>query len=122
MPSCCVNSLGGKVLLMDATPREVNDYIKRHCREYYEISPGFIFKDIRVLLKEPMLVGLQVKRGKILLPFTKRCPNLGTILYEIAADEDDLNYIRSTLKSARDEEGLPGSTSTPTTEVGERIR
>jgi hypothetical protein len=69
-----------------------------------------------------MLVGLQVKRGKILLPFTKRCPNLGTILYEIAADEDDLNYIRSTLKSARDEEGLPGSTSTPTTEVGERIR
>jgi hypothetical protein len=95
---------------MDATPKEVNDYIKRHCREYYEISPGFVFKDIRVLLKEPMLVGLQVKRGKILLPFTKRCPNLGTILYEIAADEDDLNYIRSTLGKVPDGENVFRST------------
>ncbi|MDI3507339.1 MAG: hypothetical protein PWQ69_1319 [Methanomicrobiaceae archaeon] len=122
MPSCCVNSLGGKVLLMDATPEEVNTYIKRHCKEYYEVYPGFVFKGIRMLLKEPMLLGLQIKKGRILLPFTKRCPNLGTILYEIAADEDDLNYICSTLKSARDEEGLPGSTSTPTIEAGERIR
>jgi hypothetical protein len=121
MPSCCVNSLGGKVLLMDATPEEVNSYVKRHCKEYYEIPPGFVFKGIRMLLKEPMLVGLQVKKGRILLPFTKRCPNLGTILYEIVADEDDLNYIRSMLKSAPDEEGVPGSASTTPTEVGERI-
>ncbi|KDE54965.1 DUF1894 domain-containing protein [Methanoculleus sp. MH98A] len=97
MPSCCVNNLGGKVLLLNATPDEANDYVRTHCREYYEIPPNFVFRDVRVLLRSPMLVGLQVKRGKILLPFTKRCAGPGTMLYEIAAKEGDLDFIRSSL-------------------------
>ncbi|MCK9297504.1 MAG: DUF1894 domain-containing protein [Methanoculleus sp.] len=78
-------------------PEEVNDYVRKHCKEYYEMPPNFVFKDIRMLLKSPMLVGLQVRRSKILLPFTKRCAGPGTMLYEIAAKEADLDFIRNNL-------------------------
>lgn len=100
MPSCCVNNLGGKVILMGVTPDQVNDYVREHCKEYYEMPPGFVFKDIRVLLSSPMLVGLQIRKKRILLPFTKRCSNPGTMLYEIAAKEADLDFIRGSLAKA----------------------
>ncbi|KAF5085551.1 hypothetical protein DSECCO2_66080 [anaerobic digester metagenome] len=97
MASRCVNNLGGRVILKEATSEQVNDYVRKHCREYYEMPLDFVFKEIRMLLKSPMLVGLQIKKGKILLPFTKPCPGYGTILYEIAAKETDLDFIRSNL-------------------------
>ncbi|WP_214084136.1 DUF1894 domain-containing protein [Methanoculleus sp.] len=100
MPSRCVNNLGGKVLLINATPDEANEYVRKHCREYYEMPPDFVFKDVRVLLKFPMLVGLQVRRQKVLLPCMKRCSGLGTMLYEVAVKEADLDFIRNTLAKA----------------------
>ncbi len=97
MASRCVNNLGGQVLLMDVTPEQVNDYVRKHCKEYYEMPPDFVFRDIRVLLASPMLVGLQVQKKRVLLPFTKRCSGPGTMLYEIAAKEADLDFIRNNL-------------------------
>ncbi|WP_292728500.1 DUF1894 domain-containing protein [Methanoculleus sp.] len=97
MASCCVNNLGGRVLLLGATPDQANDYVRKHCKEYYEIPPGFVFRDVRILLKCPMLVGIQVRKQKVLLPFMKRCTGLGTILYEIAAKEADIDFIREHL-------------------------
>lgn len=97
MPSRCVNNLSGKVLLQDATPDQVNDYVRKHCKEYYEMPPGFVFRDIRMLLRTPMLVGLQVRKQRVLLPFTKPCPGYGTMLYEVAAKATDLDFIRSNL-------------------------
>jgi hypothetical protein len=44
-----------------------------------------------------MLVGLQNRKKRVLLPFTKPCPGYGTMLYEIAAKEADLDFIRSSL-------------------------
>ncbi|MDI6720502.1 MAG: DUF1894 domain-containing protein [Methanomicrobiales archaeon] len=95
MADRCVNKLGGRIVLSDATPEQVNEYVRRRCREYYEVTPGFEFRNISLLLRAPMLLGVQVKRKKILLPFTKVC--LGTFLYEIPAEEGDLDYIRSRL-------------------------
>ncbi len=95
MVSRCVNNLGGEILLMDATPEQVNGYVQEHCKEYYEMVPGFVFRDVQILLKSPMLVGLQNRKKRVLLPFTKRCS--GTMLYEIAAGEADLDLIRSNL-------------------------
>nr|WP_300998776.1 DUF1894 domain-containing protein [Methanoculleus sp.] len=100
VPSRCVNNLGGKVLLINVTPDEANEYVRKHCREYYEMPPDFVFKDVRVLLKFPMLVGLQVRRQKVLLPCMKRCSGLGTMLYEVAVKEADLDFIRNTLAKA----------------------
>ncbi|SCL75316.1 hypothetical protein L21_1212 [Methanoculleus chikugoensis] len=97
MASRCVNNLGGLVLLKDVTPDQVNDYVRKHSKEYYEMEPGFVFKDIRMLLKKPMLVGLQIRKGKILLPFTKPCPGYGTMLFEIAAKDADIEFIRDNL-------------------------
>ncbi len=82
---------------MDVTPEQVDDYVRKHCREYYEMPPGFVFKDIRILLKTPMLVGLQIRKKRVLLPFTKPCPGYGTMLYEVTAKEADLDFIRSNL-------------------------
>lgn len=83
MASRCVNNLGGVVLLKDVTPEQVNEYVQKHSKEYYEMPPEFVFKDIRMLLKKPMLVGLKLRKKKILLPFTKPCPGYGTMLFEI---------------------------------------
>ncbi len=49
---------------------------------------------------EPVLVGLQIRRQKVLLPFTKPCSGLGTMLYEVAVKEADLDFIRNTLAKA----------------------
>jgi hypothetical protein len=97
MASRCVNNLGGLVLLKDVTPDQVNDYVRKHSKEYYEMEPGFVFKEIRMLLKKTMLVGLQIRKGKILLPFTKPCPGYGTMLFEIAAKDADIEFIRDNL-------------------------
>lgn len=97
MASRCVNNLGGTVLLKDVKPEEVNEYVRKHSKEYYEMTPEFVFKDIRMLLKEPMLVGLQLRKKKVLLPFTKPCPGYGTMLFEIAAKDADIEFIRSNL-------------------------
>ncbi len=97
MPSRCINNLGGKVLLTDATPDEVNRYVAKHSKEQYELYPDFVFREIRMLLKAPMLVGMQIRRQKILLPFTKICPGYGTVLYEIDATEEDFAYLRANL-------------------------
>ncbi len=98
MPSRCVNNLGGRVLLTDATVEEVNEYVKKNSKEQYLLIPGFVFRDVRMLLKAPMLVGLQIRKQKVLLPFTKICPGLGTMLYEVRATEDDFAYLRANLE------------------------
>ncbi|MDD4566779.1 MAG: DUF1894 domain-containing protein, partial [Methanoculleus chikugoensis] len=72
-------------------------YVRKHSKEYYEMEPGFVFKVIRMLLKKTMLVGLQIRKGKILLPFTKPCPGYGTMLFEIAAKDADIEFIRDNL-------------------------
>ncbi len=100
MADRCVNKLDGRIILSDATPEQVNEYVRRKCKEYYEVAPGFEFRNISLLLKAPMLLGLQVKRKKILLPFTKVC--MGTFLYEIPAKEGDLDHIRSRLRERSD--------------------
>lgn len=100
MPSRCVNNLGGRVILKDATVDEVNRYVAKNAKEQYVLVPGFVFRDIRVLLKSPMLLGLKIRRQKVLLPFTKPCPGYGTVLYEINATEDDFAYLRANLAPA----------------------
>ena len=100
MASRCVNNLGGRVLLTGAAPDDVNNYVRKNSKEYYEITPGFEFREVRMLLRSPMLVGLKIKKQKILLPFTKPC--YGTILYEIDAKSGDFDFLRSNLLKKSD--------------------
>ncbi|MCP1715934.1 hypothetical protein J2T58_001808 [Methanocalculus alkaliphilus] len=98
MQERCVNNFGGKVLLMDAKTNEVNEYVRKNTKEQYEMHPGFEFRGLKMLLSSPMLVGLKIKKKKIIFPFTKLCPKYGTILYEIDATDEDFDAIRSELK------------------------
>jgi hypothetical protein len=91
----CIRKLCGRIILTAVTPGQVNDYIRSHAGEYYEISDGFVFRGITILLESPILVGFRKKRGKILLPFTKPCT--GTMLLEVDAGEEDFIYIRERL-------------------------
>jgi hypothetical protein len=60
-------------------------------REYVEIPPDIvIFRDTRISLFCPMLVGLDKESGKVLVPFTKRC--MGTFLVEIDAGEEVFSF------------------------------
>ncbi|MCP1661480.1 MAG: DUF1894 domain-containing protein [Methanocalculus sp. MSAO_Arc1] len=98
MKERCVNNFGGKVLMMDAKAEDVNEYVRKNTAEQYEMRPDFEFRGLMMLLAQPMLVGLKIKKKKIILPFTKLCPKYGTVLYEIDATEEDFEAIRSGLQ------------------------
>lgn len=89
----CLKHIGEDYILSDVTPDEVNEYVKEHCEEHYEIPPDVvIFRDTRIQLEAPMLVGFRVKKRKILVPFTKRCT--GTYLVEVYARKEDFEFFR----------------------------
>jgi hypothetical protein len=94
-PSSCIRYLCTDTILSNVTRRKVNNYIRKHCSEYYLMPPGFEFQGIAIQLKSPMLVGLIPESSTILMPFTKPC--YGTMLYEVTADDGDFTYLRSTL-------------------------
>jgi hypothetical protein len=99
----CFNQLWSVIILKNATVRKVSSYIRKTCREYYTIPPGFVFRDVPILLKSPMLVGLLPEEAKILMPFTKPC--YGTMLFELDAKEGDVSFLRSALKTGRTKKG-----------------
>lgn len=94
-PASCTRYLCTDTLLSNVTGRKVNNYIRKHCREYYLMPPGFIFWGIAIPLKSPMLIGFMPESGMILLPCTKPC--YCTRLYEIMAEEGDFAGIRAAL-------------------------
>ena len=94
-PSRCINSLSGCVLLRDTTEQAIDEYVREHCAEYYEVSPDFEFRDVAISLNQPMLLGFNIREQKILLPCVKRCA--GPMLVELDADEGDFKDLRTKL-------------------------
>lgn len=89
----CVNRLSSTILLKDTTEQAINEYVKNSCAEYYEIPPDFEFRGVTILLKNPMLVGLKIKKRQILLPFVKPC--FGPMLIEVKAEDGDFEVFRN---------------------------
>ena len=102
----CIRHMCSDTILKDVTGRKVNNYIRKHCSEYYLMPPGFEFRGIAIQQKSPMLIGLIPESLTILLPVTKPC--YGTMLYEIKAEDGDFTFIRSAL----------GERKTPAKETG----
>jgi len=69
--------------------------VKENSKEYYEIPPGFEFRGVIILLKNPMLMGFKIKKQKILMPFVKPC--FGPMLIELAAWDGEFEQIREQL-------------------------
>jgi hypothetical protein len=90
----CLKQIGEEYVLSDVTPDEVNAYVMEHCEEQYEIPPDVVvFRETRIQLESPMLVGFMTKKRKILVPFTKRCT--GTYLVEVDARKEDFEFFRN---------------------------
>jgi hypothetical protein len=99
----CFNQLWSAIILKNVTARKVNSYIRKTCSEYYTIPPGFVFRGVPILLKAPMLVGLKMRKKKILLPFSKPC--YGTMLFELDAAAEDFEVLRSALGTGKVKKG-----------------
>lgn len=93
----CFNQVWSEILLKNVTPRQAENRIKKECEEWYTVIPGFVFRDVQVLLKRPMIIGIDEKAGRILLPFTKPC--FGTSLYSISSESDEIASLRRDLVS-----------------------
>lgn len=91
----CFNQVWSKILLRNVTPRQAENRIKKECEEWYPLTPGFVFREVEVLLKKPMIIGIDEKSGRILIPFTKPC--YGTSLYCIIPDGDEIASLRRDL-------------------------
>jgi len=91
----CFNQLWSAELLKNVTPRRANNRVRKVCQEYYWIEPGYIFREVPVLLSDPMLIGVDEDAGRILMPFRKPC--YGVSLYTIDTDREEIARLRSDL-------------------------
>ena len=94
-PSRCINNLNPTILLRDTTEEAINDYVREHCSECYEIPPDFEFRDVAIFLNQPMLLGFAIGDKKILLPCVKRCA--GPMLVAVDAGDGDFEGLRAKL-------------------------
>ncbi len=94
----CFNRLWSEVLLKNTTPRRADTRVRKTCKEYYRIMPGFLFRGVSVLIEKPMLVGIDEEAGRIVMPFCKPC--YGTSLYVIDSDSAEIEALRKALSVA----------------------
>ncbi len=94
----CVNRLPARILIKDISMEEANEYIRRHAKENYEMPPDYAIRDVIILGKSPLIVGVKEKKRKVLFPFTKPC--FGTAVMEMDATPDDIEKIRKDLGNA----------------------
>lgn len=92
----CINRLPARILVKDISPEEANEYIRKRAKENYEMSSDYTIRDVVLLGKTPMLVGVKERKQKILFPFTKPC--FGTAVMELDALPGEIAQIRTDLK------------------------
>ncbi|MDI9633387.1 MAG: DUF1894 domain-containing protein [Methanolinea sp.] len=91
----CFNRFWSDIVLKNSTPEECDAEVKKKCREYYLVSPGYLFRGVPLKLPCPMLLGIKVKKKRLLVPYRKPC--YGLSLYAIETDEEEIGEIRRTL-------------------------
>lgn len=92
----CFNQVASEIILKDVTPRRADNRVKKICREYYRVEPGYVFRGVPLILSRAMLIGIDEAAGQVLMPFRKPC--FGTSLYIIKVEEAEIAQIRSDLK------------------------
>jgi hypothetical protein len=91
----CFNQLFSKIVLKNVTPRRCDNRVRKVCHEYYQLPPGYEFREVPILLGGPMLVGIDEGEGRILMPFRKPC--YGTSLYIIETSPEEIASLRADL-------------------------
>jgi len=89
----CVESMNYEILLRNASFRECRDYVRSHCAEYVDVSPGYRLFDMHMIGVPPISIGLD--GDTIVFPFTKPC--YGTFLLRIE-DRSEAEKVRAQKK------------------------
>ncbi|QYZ80228.1 DUF1894 domain-containing protein [Methanofollis formosanus] len=92
----CIKRLPTKVLVRDMSEEEANEYVRKHAREHYEIPGDYEIRNICILGKGPMLVGIKERKRKLIFTFTRPC--FGTDVLEMDTTPDEIERIRADLK------------------------
>jgi len=92
----CFNQVWSEIILKNVTARRADNRVKKVCSEYYLIEPGFVFRDVPILIERPMLVGIDEEEERILMPFRKPC--YGTSLYSIDSGREEIARLRTDLE------------------------
>lgn len=112
-PEPCFNRLWRDILLKNVSLRRSDNQVRKACGEYYRITPGYVFRGVPIQIEGPMLVGIDEKAEKILMPFKKPC--YGTSLYVIDTDKVEIATLRKTLgkqeRGTDTEKAFPGKKS-----------
>jgi hypothetical protein len=91
----CFNQLWSEIVLKNVTPHRADNRVKKSCKEYYLIPPGYVFRGVPILISGSMLVGIDEEEKRILMPFRKPC--YGTSLYAIDVDRKEIASLREDL-------------------------
>ena len=91
----CIKRIPARTLVKDISPAEANEYIRARAKENYEMPPDYAIRDVVVLGKSPMVVGVMNRKQKILFPFTRPC--FGTAVMEMDALPGEIEKIRADL-------------------------
>ena len=76
----CLEKLKYEIIERHVSFKEAAAYVKTHCREYYEVPPGFRLYDIHIIGVPPVLIGIG-EDATIIFPYTKPCH--GTFLLKM---------------------------------------
>ncbi len=92
----CIESLAYEVVLRGASFKECRDYIRKNCREYVDVMPGFVIFEKPTIGVPPISIGFD---GDVLtFPYTKPC--YGTFLLRVE-DHEEAERIRQAAAKKR---------------------
>ncbi|MCQ8893524.1 MAG: DUF1894 domain-containing protein [Methanolinea sp.] len=94
----CFNRFWSEILLKNTTPRRSDNRVRKVCREFYTISPGYVFRGVPIQIPAPMLMGIDEENRRLLVPFRKPC--YGLSLYVIMSDGWEMEEIRKGLSES----------------------
>ncbi len=78
--------------MKNTTPRRADNRVKRVYPEVYQIEPGYVFREVPILLPRPMLFGINETESRIVIPFRKPC--FGLSLYSINTNQEEIGRMR----------------------------
>lgn len=73
-----------EILLRHCSFKEIAQFIRKHCSEYYEVPPGYKLFNIHIIGIPPILVG--VDDNLLIFPYTKPCH--GTFLLRVVGNSE----------------------------------
>lgn len=80
----CIEARHCEILASYVSFAECRNYIKEHCKEYYDVKPGYHIFDVYIIGIPPIYIG--VDGDSVIFPYTKPCH--GTFILKAMSPEE----------------------------------